>query len=209
MLSLHLNSAQRGVNVWTAEPPLPRCGGGTGRATTSATRAAFTTRWTARTDPSSSRSADWWVDQHSFSSLHTWERGLNRSTEQKAWAQFQESYIFPIIFLELFVALTPWWSPTLPVTILLLLPLFPLSLLLLVLILSLIPMPMPGQLSPLHTEWNLLLHYIAWAHLFRSSSLIQLFFFWLCLESHMPLVLFRVAGLWFWFHFRIAASRII
>lgn len=97
-----------------------------------------------------------WALQNSFSSLHTWERGLNRSTEQKAWAQFQESYIFPIIFLELFVALTPWWSPTLPVTILLLLPLFPLSLLLLVLILSLIPMPMPVQLSPLHTERNLL-----------------------------------------------------
>lgn len=162
LLFLHLNSAQRGVNVWTAEPPPPRCGGGTERVTTSATRAACTTRWTARTDPLSSQSADWWVDEPSrILSVppHAWERGLNRSTEQKAWAQFQESYIFPIIFLELFVALTPWWSPTRPVTILLLLPLFPLSLLLLVLILSLIPMPMPVQLSPLHTERNLLPHY--------------------------------------------------
>ncbi len=34
-------------------------------------------------------------------------------------------------------------------------------------------------------------------------------FFWGCLESHMPLVLFCVAGLWLWFHFRLAASMII
>lgn len=32
------------------------------------------------------------------------------STKQMLAAQFQESYIFPMIFLELFVPLTPWWS---------------------------------------------------------------------------------------------------
>lgn len=33
------------------------------------------------------------------------------STKQMPAAQFQESYIFPMIFLELFFALTPRWSP--------------------------------------------------------------------------------------------------
>lgn len=32
------------------------------------------------------------------------------STKQMQAAQFQESYIFPMIFLELFVLLTPRWS---------------------------------------------------------------------------------------------------
>lgn len=64
------------------------------------------------------------------------------STKQMLAAQFQESYIFPMIFLELFFPLTPDDPPSWPVTILLLLPLFLLSLLLVLLILLLIPMPM-------------------------------------------------------------------
>lgn len=32
------------------------------------------------------------------------------STKQMPAGQFQESYIFPMIFLELFVPLTPRWS---------------------------------------------------------------------------------------------------
>ena len=50
---------QKDVNVSIVGPPQPPCGVGTVTGTTSATRAACTTRWTARTDPSSSPRGDW------------------------------------------------------------------------------------------------------------------------------------------------------
>lgn len=42
--------------------------------------------------------------------LHSQSRRPNMSTKQMTATQFQESYIFPMIFLELFVPLAPRWS---------------------------------------------------------------------------------------------------
>lgn len=72
LVSLHLNSAQRAVSVWTAVRPPPLSGGEMEQATTSATPAASITRWTVRTGPWSSPNADWWVahSQHSLTQTH-------------------------------------------------------------------------------------------------------------------------------------------
>lgn len=75
-------------------------------------------------------------------SISALERHPNMSTKQMPVTQFQESYIFPMIFLELFVSSPPDDPPSWPVTLLLLLLLFLLSLLVVLLVLLLIPVPM-------------------------------------------------------------------